>query len=782
MDGSHSASAGFLPAKGLSEAQVRTFILSILPEINKGHNKPAFYGNLHRLDSYVLEHTSRVRIVTVPTRPENPIESATGLLKAQAEDIWSIGLLSLALVCGIRTPIRGIFGSRLREGNLSGLVSGDVDLEEELFDLIASLRQKEEVSLFGPSLQPNLPHISRHFADFLVQVLQADWRRRPYAKDLLDGEFAFLHAHRSSASLPSTLFPVQRPFQRRVSAPIACSVEAGDESSTWSRLREAETSFGHLRTTRVRSSLPVLSPLQRKSASPKIPTRSHKEGPPERKARTPLQDISNIAQGDITVEHQQRERYPLPEWRDDTTLLEDVASPMTRPSKRGQHLLALAKLSQHVNPGHKQDLSHAVEELSLPPKPSPRTEAERRPLTVSPEYRYSRSRRASLAETPVRSRSRTLHPAEPEISTWSDSEVEEEHEEQERRLSISHKSRSFAAGGMRHSSSRDVETAETSGPMQSTPPRPTRKVVQQSPTAKGVQASPGPTLAQKRLVRRALGSPEMNAAWSSKRSSKLSNRSTTQEDSLSLASAQRERSTRVLSDDDGDVYDAVAKVSNFVTPAQRKSSTRVRSDGDGEVYDVGVKASNFVTPARVPKSGSGVVSSATRSSMFPASPFSSAGSTEPPPLLDLRGLEGIRQRTRYGKIYVLPNADEATQSRAEDRPQKIRLVKKTVLIALRGEGRGVGIQADVESISSKTTSAWALPSITVSVGVLQPSDQASDVPGRLENWQSWKINLQRKDDEEDGEDVPPDWVLRVYAHICRWAQRRRQDLLRRVHA
>ncbi|KAE8234266.1 hypothetical protein CF326_g685 [Tilletia indica] len=752
MEGSHSASAGFLPAKGLSEAQVRTFILSILPEVNKGHNKPAFYGNLHRLDSYVLEHTSRVRIVTVPKRPENPIESATGLLKAQEEDIWSIGLLSLALVCGIRTTIRGIFGSRLREGNLSGLVSEDPDLEEELFDLIASLRQKEEVSLFGPSSQPNLPHISRHFADFLVQILQADWRRRPYAKDLLDGEFAFLHAHRPSASLPSTLFPVQRPFQRRVSAPIACSLEADDESSTWSRLREAETSFGHLRTTRVRSSLPVLSPLQRKSASPKIPTRSHKEGPPERKARTPLHDISNIAQGDITVEHQQRERYPLPEWRDDTTLLEDVASPMTRPSKRGQHLLALAKLSQHVNPGHKQDLTHAVEELSLPPKPSPRTEAERRPLTVSPEYRYSRSRRASLAETPVRSRSRTFHPAETEISTWSDSEVEEEHEEQERRSSISHKSRSFAAGGMRRSSSRDVETAETSGPMQSTPPRPTRKVVQQSPTAKGVQASPGPTLAQKRLVRRALGSPEMNAAWSSKRSSKLSNRSTTQEDSLSLASAQRER------------------------------STRVRSDDDGDVYDVGVKASNFVTPARVPKSGSGVVSSATRSSMFPASPFSSAGSTEPPPLLDLRGLEGIRQRTRYGKIYVLPNADEATRSRAKDRPQKIRLVKKTVLIALRGEGRGVGIQADVESISSKTTSAWALPSITVSVGVLQPSDQASDVPGRLANWQSWKINLQRKDDEEDGEDVPPDWVLRVYAHICRWAQRRRQDLLRRVHA
>ncbi|CAD6960883.1 unnamed protein product [Tilletia controversa] len=157
MSESRSASAGILPAK----------------EINKGHNKPAFYGNLQRLDSYVLEHSSRVRIAVVPTRPELPIGSATTLLKEQAEDVWSIGLLSLALFCGMRTPIGGIFGSLLKEGNLSGLGPEDADLEAELFDIIASLRQSEDLTLFGPASQSNMPHMSRHFAELLVQVLQS---------------------------------------------------------------------------------------------------------------------------------------------------------------------------------------------------------------------------------------------------------------------------------------------------------------------------------------------------------------------------------------------------------------------------------------------------------------------------------------------------------------------------------------------------------------------------------------------------------------------------------
>ncbi|KAE8263059.1 hypothetical protein A4X03_0g1963 [Tilletia caries] len=734
MSESRSASAGILPAK----------------EINKGHNKPAFYGNLQRLDSYVLEHSSRVRIAVVPTRPELPIGSATTLLKEQAEDVWSIGLLSLALFCGMRTPIGGIFGSLLKEGNLSGLGPEDADLEAELFDIIASLRQSEDLTLFGPASQSNMPHMSRHFAELLVQVLQSDWRNRPCAKDLLDGEFSFLHAHRTSASLPATLFPVQRPFRRRTSAPPAESAGLEGEDSAWSRLREAETSFGHRQPTRSRVSVPLSTPPQ-KNVLPKLPARYHKDALSQRRGRTPLQDISNLAQGDITVEPQQRDPFQSPQWRDDTTILEDEESPIARTSKRGQHFYALSKLSQHVRSGQRQELTEHIDELPCPPKTSPRIAKERQPLTIPPEYRYSSSRRASMDIRPVLNKARAKERADPDMSTWSESDTDHDHSDEAHQLSSSPKTRSTAAKSPRRSPPRDMDKAESSTPMQSTPPRPVRKEKQKSPITKSLQTPAGPTLAQKRLVRRALGSPEIDAPWSKERTSRRSDKSSTNGDSRTLVSAKRER---------------------FATPG---------SDDNAEQYATGGKAKDFITPARVPKSGSGMVASATQSTIFPESPFSCAGSSEPPPLLDLRGLEGIRQRTRYGKIYVLPNADESTRSQAQRRAQKIRLVKKTVFIALRGEGRGVGIQADIETVSSKTISAWALPTITVSLGALQPSGQASDVPGRLENWQSWKLNLERKEGEDE-EDGPPDWVLRVYAHICRWAQRRRQDLLRRVHA
>ncbi|KAK0538253.1 hypothetical protein OC834_000496 [Tilletia horrida] len=480
----------------------------------------------------------------------------------------------------------------------------------------------------------------------------------------------------------------------------------------------------------------------------------------------PLQDISNMADGDLSLDIlRQRPFDPEPEWRDDTTLMDDGhSSAVGRVSKRDQHLAALSKVSQYAQKTHQNALAQLIEGIAQAQEPSVRSPAARSSIEISPGYRYSSPKRELVEKKLVPSRRNlSTHNAKADISTWSDSD--EDFGDKTRPRTPSPTTQAFDSRA-----SRSTQEQSSAAPMQSTPPRPSSASQSFSPArAKAGPEKPAPTLAQRRLVRRALGSPEVDAPWNSS-SSTLHDRSSRS------CSTQQQAEKQPL-------------------PARARShSVSHRSLDRREVTKQGLEEGDeqeMITPIRGMKLASAILAATTPSIVASSSPASVQGGADDnaadddyAPPLDLRGLEGIRQRTRYGKVHVLPLPDLHSRSYAAEREQRSQRMLRTVLIALRGEARGVAIQAEVELQPAAVSRAGVLSRgsalsparVTVSVGVLGPRASDSDMPGHLEKWHSWDL------DGSDGADGPPEWVLRVYAHLCRWAQRRRTDLLQRVQA
>ncbi|KAL9932241.1 hypothetical protein V8E36_009013 [Tilletia maclaganii] len=820
-----SGMTGRLPAKGLSEAQIRTFLQSVLPAISKTHNRSLVYGRLHSLDSYAFETISaRLRIVANAEMHQETTSSLSGLLKAQADDIWTLGLLCLALACGIRCPVDGIFGSRLRDGDISDLSADVVDLESELFDLIISMRSSDQEPSGSSSVLslPHLPHISRRFADFLLHVLQSDWRQRPSARELLEEPSSFVTLKASAAALPSTLFPVKRPFQRRQPAVPDEDEKARMAPTPWSRLRAAGTSLSSVSQTRPRrssqaalprpSSVSVFESPVTRYTSPARPVSTTQS------RRSALQDISNVARANLSTESIRPEKLNSPAWRDDTTLFADeeqdshghgsTSSIHNKPRHSETHFSKLNKLSRYARTAHRQAMQNLlVDDISG----TRGDEAERRTGAaagsfriegrlcdrISPQHRYSRSGKAvrEVSFNFSTGRRREASPeAEQEESTWTDS-VDGDDEEREHSsartaaTALSSRTHDRRERGGRNASFAPSKSAEI--PMQSTPPRPSSRlpdITRETTTQKATTTmQPLPTLAQRRLVRRALGSPEMNAPWSSGvvgRSYSGDAKSTSLRPDVSRSPSPSPSLQRKGQNDE--------ELNKFKADDHTHDQTRVSTKKP-------------ITPTRFLRGDTPELQSPKRGSNPTNSPFSvTAAEAEtadaaPPPPLDLRGLGGIKQRTRYGKAFVLPAARRATV-RGNDGTG----VVDTVVIALRGEARGVGIQAEIVPCTSRQTRAHngqgtEQSTIKLSVGALRAEHEpGSDVPGQLEKWHTWTLDPEQLNAEIGGSerqrttegrkkrgrssDEPPDWVLRVYAHLCRWAQRRRQDFLQRAQA
>ncbi|KAK0551080.1 hypothetical protein OC845_002329 [Tilletia horrida] len=630
------------------------------------------------------------------------------LLKAQAEDVWSVGVLCLALFIGTRIHLRGRFGSHLRDGCLDGLDPSDEDLQSEMFSLVSELRQGVPIHIHKSGEEENL-QISRRFAQLLTKVVQADWRKRPSARDLLDGgHSSFLRDEKTKTNLPATFRAKSNSFRR----------EASDENTA---------------PRRTRMSIDCLIDGDHQTVTRKV----NSARKPPRMARKPtlkpLEDLSNIANSDASREDRRYARLQEPAWKDDTTLLEaDLSEGAVPLNDKARHLAALYKLSRYVHNGHNRSLADVVRGVSTTDWSAHSELPKRDQLEVSPRFLYSQPRQR-IPLTPRQPYIQDADTTRYDISTWSDSD-DQQHptRRQEASSSLTHLEKS--------------QTTDDLVPMQSTPPRPKAKLLDCEVSSYANEKPTRPTPAQQKLVRRALGSPEMNAPWNGQQAQNKHSNVRQRSDQQSMSESR----------------DTSRKSLDFKEPEKSREQF-------------------LITPRRILTAGNAAISAMTPSTTAPLSPFSSTSAAAPPPSLDLRGLEGIRQRTRYGKVYVLPSQElDSSRKGSEARGRGAR---RTVLIALRGEARGVGIQVEVDA----SPASWApAPETRVSVGLLSSVDKQSDLPTEMEKWHTWTLDMKRAqvslsvDKDNVDEKHPPDWVLRVYAHLCRWAQRRRQDLLDRV--
>ncbi|KAK0556984.1 hypothetical protein OC846_000829 [Tilletia horrida] len=731
--------SGALPAKGLNERQVQTFATFVIQDLARSHAKSVFYARLSCLDSYQLESATRVKIICPPQTLDYSSQSASMLLKAQAEDVWSVGVLCLALFIGTRIHLRGRFGSHLRDGCLDGLDPSDEDLQSEMFSLVSELRQGVPIHIHESDEEENL-QISRRFAQLLTKVLQADWRKRPSARDLLDGgHSSFLRDEKTKTNLPATLFPILRPFRWTTYTLQDAETNAADSSMFLSRSRAKSNSFSreasdeNTAPRRTRMSIDRLIEGDQQTVTRKV----NSARKPPRMARKPtlkpLEDVSNIANSDVSREDRRYARLQEPAWKDDTTLLEaDLSEGAVPLNGKARHLAALNKLSRYVHNGHNRSLADVVRGVSTTDWSAHSELPKRDQLEVSPRFLYSQPRQ----RFPLTTRQPYIQDADTtryDISTWSDSD-DQQHptRRQEASSSLTHLEKG--------------QTTDDLVPMQSTPPRPKAKLLDCEVSSYANEKPTRPTPAQQKLVRRALGSPEMNAPWNGQQAQNKHSNVRQRSDQQSMSESR----------------DTSRKSLDFKEPEKSREQF-------------------LITPRRILTAGNAAISAMTPSTTAPLSPFSSTSAAAPPPSLDLRGLEGIRQRTRYGKVYVLPSQElDSSRKGSEARGRGAR---RTVLIALRGEARGVGIQVEVDA----SPASWApAPETRVSVGLLSSVDKQSDLPTEMEKWHTWTLDMKRAqvslsvDKDNVDEKHPPDWVLRVYAHLCRWAQRRRQDLLDRV--